>query len=248
MHLREGDETQLAFPPTLTNTERKFLHELASQLGLVSKSTGKGDTRHIVVSKRGEQTKKATTGDSGSGLPILQIGKPGVQALRQHMSKFPPTHADALESVETGASLVEAYTHAVAAGEEGGDEAAHDARIAATLKQLGLGQEERIAMAPIKPKYVNLDQRRARHAAFQKAKLQSPYYSRMTQQRNKLPAYSRQEEIVATVAKHPVTIIQGETGCGKSTQCPQFLLDANPAANIVVTQREFWQLYFPTVH
>ena len=241
MQLREGDETRLEFPPTLTNTERKFMHQLAMQLGLVSKSTGKGDDRRIVVTKRMEHTKSATAllGESSSSLPMLQIGTPGLQALQEHMTKFPPSHADVLESVETGATLVEAFSGGAGVGEDEGGEAAHDARIAVALKQLGLGQEERMTMATIKPKYVNLGQRQARHAAFQTAKRQSPHYSRMVQQRKKLPAYARQEEIVATVAKCPVTIIQGETGCGKSTQCPQFLLDANPTANIVVTQREF---------
>ena len=237
MQLREGDESRLEFPANLTNTERKFVHQLASQLGLVSKSTGKGDDRRIAVTKRAEQNKKATANEDDS-MPVLQIGKQGIQALTRHLSKFPPTHSEDLESKETGSSMVEAYTSKISDDDGGDNIGAHDARIAATLKQLGLGQEERVAMAAVKPKYVNLDHRRARHSAFQSAKLKSPQYPRMIQQRKRLPAFVRQEEIVATVASHPVTIIQGETGCGKSTQCPQFLLDANPTANIVVTQRE----------
>ena len=44
------------------------------------------------------------------------------------------------------------------------------------------------------------------------------------------------ESFPKAIANNAVTIISGETGCGKSTQIPQFLLDANPTASIVVTQ------------
>lgn len=46
--------------------------------------------------------------------------------------------------------------------------------------------------------------------------------------------------ILRTIAAHPVTVLQGCTGCGKSTQLPQFLLDEartrREHCNIVVTQ------------
>lgn len=49
-------------------------------------------------------------------------------------------------------------------------------------------------------------------------------------------------EIVSAVTDHSVVIIRGNTGCGKTTQVPQFILDHNIAmgtaahCNIVVTQ------------
>ena len=68
LQFRENpDETILELPPTLTNTERKFLHQLAPQLGLKSKSTGKGENRRIAVSKRAETKKK--TGDEELSIP-----------------------------------------------------------------------------------------------------------------------------------------------------------------------------------
>lgn len=36
---------------------------------------------------------------------------------------------------------------------------------------------------------------------------------------------TKQEKIVTTIAAEPVTIIQGPTGCGKTTQVPQFIMD-----------------------
>lgn len=36
------DATQLAFPPNLDNTSRKFIHEAVMRLGLTSNSYGKG--------------------------------------------------------------------------------------------------------------------------------------------------------------------------------------------------------------
>ncbi|XP_017315800.1 3'-5' RNA helicase YTHDC2 isoform X2 [Ictalurus punctatus] len=43
--------------------------------------------------------------------------------------------------------------------------------------------------------------------------------------RRTLPVYERQEEIVATIEENQVVLIVGETGSGKTTQIPQFLMD-----------------------
>ncbi|RHY78331.1 hypothetical protein DYB34_009969 [Aphanomyces astaci] len=52
-----------------------------------------------------------------------------------------------------------------------------------------------------------------------------------------LPVYKHKAEILHHVATNPLVVIQGETGCGKSTSVPQFLLDeAIDTANIYVTQ------------
>ncbi len=50
--LRESEVSEVIFPSNLTNIERKFLHKLAQDLGLKSKSKGKGDDRYITVTKR----------------------------------------------------------------------------------------------------------------------------------------------------------------------------------------------------
>jgi ATP-dependent RNA helicase DHX37/DHR1 len=44
--------------------------------------------------------------------------------------------------------------------------------------------------------------------------------------RAKLPAILREQEIVEAVRSADVSLICGDTGCGKSTQVPQFLLEA----------------------
>lgn len=56
------------------------------------------------------------------------------------------------------------------------------------------------------------------------------------QRRKGLPILEYKDEIMSTIGNHLVTIIHGETGCGKSTQVPQYLLAGSPTAKIVVTQ------------
>jgi hypothetical protein len=85
-----------------------------------------------------------------------------------------------------------------------------------------------------------LERRRIRHAYYQNLKQTATNrerYRSTLQQRSTLPAYARRKYIMDTIMDNPVTIIMGETGCGKSTQCPQFILDDIPTSNIVVTQR-----------
>ena len=43
--------------------------------------------------------------------------------------------------------------------------------------------------------------------------------------REKLPAYSKREELLRQIEENQVLVISGETGCGKTTQVPQFILE-----------------------
>lgn len=67
-------------------------------------------------------------------------------------------------------------------------------------------------------------------------------YRDMLQQRQSLPIWAMKDEIVQLVENNQVIVLSGETGSGKSTQVPQFLLDhyidsdRGSAINIICTQ------------
>ncbi|XP_061376870.1 putative ATP-dependent RNA helicase DHX57 isoform X2 [Danaus plexippus] len=50
-------------------------------------------------------------------------------------------------------------------------------------------------------------------------------YNKMMSSRRKLPAWQKRKEILQAMEKSQVIVISGETGCGKSTQVPQYILD-----------------------
>ncbi|XP_053566041.1 ATP-dependent DNA/RNA helicase DHX36 [Bombina bombina] len=50
-------------------------------------------------------------------------------------------------------------------------------------------------------------------------------YLEMQRFREKLPSYSMKEKIIKMISLNQVTVISGETGCGKTTQVTQFILD-----------------------
>ena len=57
--------------------------------------------------------------------------------------------------------------------------------------------------------------------------------------RKKLPIYDYRDKILQTIRVNQITIIQGETGCGKTTQLPQYLLEVgytNNSFKIGITQ------------
>eukprot|EP01043_Picozoa_sp_COSAG02_P052520 COSAG02_NODE_5671_length_4141_cov_10.012123_2_plen_881_part_01 len=75
-----------------------------------------------------------------------------------------------------------------------------------------------------------------------KKKQNDPGYKRMQRQRQKLPAFDMKQHIVDTCEANQVVVLSGETGCGKTTQVPQFILDAaisggrGSRCNIICTQ------------
>ena len=81
----------------------------------------------------------------------------------------------------------------------------------------------------------------ALRAAFEQQQ-QSPAWLKMQPGRRKLPALAARDSLMRTIAASDVTVVAGGTGCGKSTQVPQFLLNEMLAsgkggsANIICTQ------------
>lgn len=58
----------------------------------------------------------------------------------------------------------------------------------------------------------------------------------MAESIGKLPIHNYENEIIRSVEHNNIIVIGGGTGCGKSTQVPQFILNANNANRVVVTQ------------
>ena len=72
--------------------------------------------------------------------------------------------------------------------------------------------------------------------------VKDPKFQKVLATRMKLPIYCIKEQVIDLIDRNSVLIIKGSTGCGKTTQVPQFILDTalkqgNGAhCNIVVTQ------------
>lgn len=58
------------------------------------------------------------------------------------------------------------------------------------------------------------------------------------EQKRKLPVYEQRYKLLEQIRRHATLIIMGETGCGKSTQIPQYILSARLQENgkIGITQ------------
>ncbi|KAJ6790773.1 putative DExH-box ATP-dependent RNA helicase DExH1 [Iris pallida] len=59
----------------------------------------------------------------------------------------------------------------------------------------------------------------------QNSRMSSPCARAMQAFREKLPAYKVKEEFLKAVTNNQVLVVSGETGCGKTTQLPQFILE-----------------------
>eukprot|EP00899_Mesostigma_viride_P021212 jgi/Mesvir1/29092/Mv18397-RA.1 len=74
------------------------------------------------------------------------------------------------------------------------------------------------------------------------ARRRDPGMAAWLEARDRLPVSRFREDILRTVAKHPMTLLIGETGCGKTTQVPQMLLEDAEAkgvgagVRVIVTQ------------
>ncbi|KAL0289636.1 UNVERIFIED_CONTAM: DExH-box ATP-dependent RNA helicase DExH3 [Sesamum angustifolium] len=71
-----------------------------------------------------------------------------------------------------------------------------------------------------------LHRRSLRMRNMQRAWQESPEGRRMLDFRKSLPAFMEKERLLQAIARNQVVVISGETGCGKTTQLPQYILES----------------------
>merc|ERR1719209_2340816 len=70
---QKEEETELEFPSSLLSTERAYVHKMATELGLASKSRGKGQTRYLTVFKKEGSTLLARDAELSLGDSCLRM-------------------------------------------------------------------------------------------------------------------------------------------------------------------------------
>ncbi|PNF38747.1 putative ATP-dependent RNA helicase YTHDC2, partial [Cryptotermes secundus] len=190
--LRTEESKEFEFPSSLTSDERAYIHLLAKNLGLCSKSRGKGANRYVTVYKR--EGSSIVQADA-----VFQLARSSRQHMYALLLKFPLTNKERQELLP----LTE-----------------RDRMLNTEVKDVNK------VMGPL-----GISVPHVPHGAVNQELL--PF-------RQALPIWSVREEIMNLINSNQVVVISGDTGSGKTTQVPQFILEhcqsAGKACRIICTQ------------
>lgn len=215
---RDTDVESISFPATLNNRERAFVHQKCKLLGLNSKSHGVGESRKLVV------TRKGIVGTKLMRTPTLTLRDGSLTRLRQHMERHPIRADDfTLRGSDSAGSATEGGRYS-------------SSRKRHLLPATILNPSAADADGTLRPPNANS---RRQWDASQASMAASAAYKRMMGVRRALPSWAARSDVVDALRRSNVVVVSGETGTGKSTQVPQFILDdphMGPTASLVVTQ------------
>jgi hypothetical protein len=198
LEFRDSSEEEMQCAPNLSNHERAIIHQECRKYGFTSQSNGVGVERRITVYKPKAQ-------EADSKVFPLPLSMASVSAIKQHFEQHPPTH-DEIETAASGAA--EAKT-LFKKHDRSAPEGRHQKRQRAGPRALEASPGE---VASLCQSY--------------QARLQTKQgVSNLSEQRAKLPIAEFKEKICQQVRGNQVILLAGETGCGKTTQVPQYLLD-----------------------
>ena len=196
-----GKCDEIVFGKSLTNHERRYIHALAGQLGLVSKSYGKKPNRYLTIRRT-----KAKKNAYENKIERLPFDKDDCKAVQGFLNKFKGEK-------EQSKGFLKKIDSSIRRRPGGGRH---------TSKQGKSGQNNQ-----------------KKNAAKIVHKPMNPSNTPLIEFRKSLPAWNFREQISAMIKRNPVVVLSGETGCGKSTQVPQYIMDSiaeGETCNILVSQ------------
>ena len=210
------------FPPNLTNHERAIVHNECKKYGFVSKSFGKGSDRAVCIFKRQRKSGKSASFD-------FQMKEETISRVEKYFKGFPPSET------EICAILEETRT----SPEEGN-----------ALSKLYMTEEDKeVGHVKTKVAKSKSNARRAldlstseieKKRSVWEANMQNKSMKKLVNARSKLPIAEHRDAILQAISSHQVVLIAGETGCGKTTQVPQYIMEEcwrnNQPCRILCTQ------------
>ncbi|KAL2906955.1 DExH-box ATP-dependent RNA helicase DExH6 [Bienertia sinuspersici] len=202
---RASKDQVYTFEANMSSHDRAVVHQESRKMGMISKSSGKGDQRCVSVYK----SKKKTDCLEQKKNSAITFSEESKRVLRDLFIHYPPGE------------------------EEVGKQYINDPTDNTPLSQ---GKRDNMFCKPNTTKA-----QIANNVKLLENKIKAtPQLKAISELRSKLPIASFQDVITSTVATHQVVLISGETGCGKTTQVPQFLLDymwsKGEACKIICTQ------------
>lgn len=260
------EDAKIDFPSDLTSSDRKYIHKIAESFRLHTLSSGTGDARFISVYKNppaGQEAKRSR--EAAGATPQLSLSAAAAQNLQIASHAQMSGGRTLLAKVRPmGRSRMMPKTAKVAAAPNEGDVVEafwpdDEMWLEATVTQLCDDGSYRIAWAmddsesdvpadyvrwPGEPdegedvalEFSGVDMSIEVMEAALEERRALPKYSELATKREALPAFKQREQVINTVKENQVVLLSGETGCGKSTQVPQLILDAAPEAKILVMQ------------
>eukprot|EP00405_Crypthecodinium_cohnii_P015592 CAMPEP_0206456314 /NCGR_PEP_ID=MMETSP0324_2-20121206/22289_1 /ASSEMBLY_ACC=CAM_ASM_000836 /TAXON_ID=2866 /ORGANISM="Crypthecodinium cohnii, Strain Seligo" /LENGTH=1107 /DNA_ID=CAMNT_0053927215 /DNA_START=102 /DNA_END=3421 /DNA_ORIENTATION=+ len=287
----EDEGASVAFPTTLTSSDRKYVHKIAESFKLHTMSSGVGDARFITVYKNvpeGQEAKRnpqdrafvpdlslqataatqlmqaAAAAPAGTGKTVLadvQILAKNRKGLAAHQTKKvqkkkvkkapePPQLVIGGEcegywpddDTWLSATLLEEYddgSFRIAWSEDASesDVPAEYVRVVGGDEAVAMDAEEEeeyeyVEDNGIEPVLMDVDVMEAAIAE----RRENPRYARIGEKREQLPGFKERAKVVEAIRDNQICLLVGETGCGKSTQVPQHILDSCPEAKVLVMQ------------
>ncbi|GFU19130.1 3'-5' RNA helicase YTHDC2 [Nephila pilipes] len=211
-NFRQNEEQkEYEFPSSLSSSERAYVHRYCQNLGLKSKSRGEGANRFLTVYKKEGSTivQADAVFDLGnaSRRHVLSLLQKFPITARERQELLPPTERDRILGQDF-------YDFAMARGKELFE---HEVRKILCYKAAGKSERE----LAVREASRSIGRLGSGIPMVPPRKCDNEF----SPLRQSLPIWNCQEEIIQMISCHQVVIISGETGSGKTTQVPQFILD-----------------------
>ncbi|KAK9835371.1 hypothetical protein WJX81_005267 [Elliptochloris bilobata] len=203
---QRSNERELTFQAGLSNHDRAVVHSECRKYGFTSKSYGKGDRRQVKVRK------PRTSGRAHKDVFDLTFKPQALDILQRHCQQHPLTPEERVDMESDGAGGLPRVDGGGTTSGGGG---------AGRSRRGGGGGGEAARFTP--------EQVATRHATWA-ARQATPEAAALAASRAALPIAAFREEILAAIDSNQVVLVAGETGCGKTTQVPQYLLEQAWAA------------------